>query len=93
MILRYFSYAYFSSSSDIDKIHAGIGDKFAILIQWLATFLAGFVIGFVREWRMTLFLIAVTPFLAVVTAIFSKVIENPTSLFLYLSSSANTVFR
>lgn len=63
----------FSLLSDIDKIHAGIGDKFAILIQWIATFFAGFVIGFVREWRMTLFLIAVTPFLAIVTAIFSKV--------------------
>ena len=59
--------------SDINKIHEGIGDKFAILIQWIATFFAGFAIGFARDWRMTLFLLGVTPFLAIVAGVFSKV--------------------
>ena len=60
--------------SDIDKIHDGIGDKLAILVQWVVTFFAGFIIGFVRDWRLTLFLLgAVTPFLVVSAAAFSKV--------------------
>ena len=59
--------------SDINKIHDGIGDKFAILVQWVATFFGGFIIGFVRDWRLTLFLFGITPILAFVGAIFSKV--------------------
>ena len=56
--------------SDINKISAGIGDKLAILIQWVATFVAGFAIGFARDWRMTLFLLAFTPLLAISGAVF-----------------------
>ncbi len=44
-------------------------------MQWIATFFAGFAIGFAREWRLTLFLIAVTPILAIVAGVFSKVID------------------
>ena len=66
-------YISISLISDIDKIHSGIGDKFAILVQWVATFFAGFAIGFSRDWRLTLFLIAVTPLLAIAAAGFSKV--------------------
>lgn len=60
-------------SSDIDKIHDGIGDKIALLIQWISTFFGGFVVGFVREWRLTLLLLAFTPFLALGGAVMAKV--------------------
>ena len=70
------SFVVFLIYSDIDKIHDGIGDKLAILVQWVVTFFAGFVIGFVRDWRLSLFLLfAVTPPLAIVAGIFSKVIN------------------
>ena len=62
--------------SDIEKIHDGIGDKLAILIQWVATFFAGFAIGFSQEWRLTLFMLGVTPFIAILTTIFAKVSEG-----------------
>ena len=61
------------SSSDIDKIHTGIGDKVALFIQWLAVFVGGFVVGFIRDWRLTLLLLAFTPFLAISGAIMIKV--------------------
>ena len=60
-------------SSDVNKIHAGIGDTLAILIQWITTFIAGFVVGFIVEWRLTLLLLPVAPFLAASGAIFSVV--------------------
>lgn len=59
--------------SDIDKIHDGIGDKIALLIQWVATFFGGFIVGFVEDWRLTLLLLAFTPFLAMGGAIMAKV--------------------
>ena len=57
------------ASSDIDKIHTGIGDKVALFIQWIAVFVGGFAVGFVRDWRLTLLLLGFTPFLAISGAI------------------------
>ena len=59
--------------SDVDKIHDGIGDKLATLVQWIATFFAGFAVAFVRDWHLTLFMLGITPIIAVVAGIFSKV--------------------
>lgn len=55
------------------KIHAGIGDKVALLLQWLAVFVGGFVVGFIRDWRLTLVLLGFTPFLAIGGFIMTKV--------------------
>ena len=63
--------------SDIEKIHDGIGDKIALFIQWIAAFFGGFIVGFIREWRLTLFLLTFTPALAIVGAIMAKV-SQPT---------------
>ena len=62
--------------SDINKIHAGIGDKLAIFLQWITTFFAGFAIGFVRDWRLTLLLLGFTPFMAIAGAVLGKVGEG-----------------
>ena len=62
--------------SDVEKIRAGIGDKLSIFIQWIATFVTGFVIAFVRSWRFTLLLLAFTPFLVITGAVLSKVRED-----------------
>ncbi len=59
--------------SDIQKIHGGIGDNLAILIQLLSTAVGGFVIGFVREWRLTLLLLGATQFITATIAISSLV--------------------
>ena len=59
--------------SDVDKIHDGIGDKFSILIQWITTFFASFVVAFVIDWRLTLFMLAIIPIITIVAGVFSKV--------------------
>ena len=58
---------------NIDKVHAGIGDKFAMLIQWLTTFIAGFVVGFIRGWQLALLLAFITPIMGVAGAVFFRV--------------------
>ena len=55
------------------KIYASIGDNMAILIQWLSTFFAAYVVGFIREWRLALVLVGLTPLLGMASGIFSKV--------------------
>lgn len=69
----------FSHFSDIDKVYAGIGDKLAILIQWLTSFFAGFAVAFSQEWRLTLLLLAFTPFMAISGAILAKLTAAFTS--------------
>ena len=59
--------------SDIDEIYNGIGDNLAKLIQSVTSFFAAIVVGFVREWRLALILLAIVPFMALAAAVFTKV--------------------
>lgn len=59
--------------SDIEKVQAGIGDKISVFIRSLSTFIAGFVIGFVTNWKLALVISAMLPVLAFMAAIIAKV--------------------
>ena len=61
----------------MEKILNGIGNKLAHFIQWITLFFGGFILGFVSEWRLTLLLVAFTPFLAISGAVFAKVGSMP----------------
>ena len=61
------------SHSDFEKIHDGIGSNLAILIQWIATFVAAIAVGLYRNWMMTLALLAAMPLVVVPSAIFNRV--------------------
>jgi len=61
------------SYSDFEKIHDGIGSNLAILIQWIATFVAAIAVGLYRNWMMTLALLAAMPLVVVPSAIFNRV--------------------
>lgn len=43
-------------NSDINQVQDGISEKVGLLVSGFATFIAAFVIGFVKSWRMTLIL-------------------------------------
>ena len=59
--------------SDVYKIQEGIGDKVGMLIQALSTFFTSFIIGFIKGWKLTLVILAVSPALGLSAAIFGKV--------------------
>ena len=61
--------------SDIEKIQAGIGDKAALFLQALSTFIAGFVIGYVVNWKLALVVSIMLPMLVVITACVAKVVS------------------
>ncbi|XP_076438765.1 ATP-dependent translocase ABCB1-like [Babylonia areolata] len=66
-------------ADDILKIHGGIGDKVATLIQHSCTAIAGILIGFYFGWKLTLVILAVSPLLVVSAAFFSKLAASMTT--------------
>ncbi|OLY84487.1 Multidrug resistance protein 1 [Smittium mucronatum] len=53
-------------SSDVSIIQEGIGVKLAYLIQYLSTFLGGFILAFVRGWKMALVVLSIMPILGTI---------------------------
>lgn len=46
---------------DVMNIENGIGEKLGSLIMWTATFLAGYIIGFISGWKLTLIMLSLMP--------------------------------
>ncbi|KAM3873324.1 ATP-dependent translocase ABCB1 [Diretmus argenteus] len=66
-------------TDDIYKIQEGIGDKAGMLIQSFTTFITSFVIGFIKGWKLTLVILAVSPILGISAGFFAKVMTSFTS--------------
>ncbi|XP_076438744.1 ATP-dependent translocase ABCB1-like [Babylonia areolata] len=66
-------------ADDILKIHDGIGDKVATLIQHSCCAIAGILIGFYYGWKLTLVILAVSPLLVVSAALFGKLAASMTT--------------
>lgn len=59
--------------SDVDQIEKGIGDKLALFFQYVAAFFAGFIVGFIYGWKLTLVIISISPLLAISGGFMAKV--------------------
>ncbi|EGW07209.1 Multidrug resistance protein 3, partial [Cricetulus griseus] len=62
--------------SDISKISEGIGDKVGMFFQAVATFFAGFIVGFIRGWKLTLVIMAISPILGLSAAVWAKILST-----------------
>ncbi|KAG8508441.1 Phosphatidylcholine translocator ABCB4, partial [Galemys pyrenaicus] len=62
-------------TDDISKISEGIGDKVGMFFQAVATFFAGFIVGFIRGWKLTLVIMAISPILGLSAAIWAKILS------------------
>jgi ABC-type multidrug transport system fused ATPase/permease subunit len=58
---------------DINKVVEGIGSKVGMAIQFTVTFFAGFAIGFVYSWKLTLVILSLTPLMIIAGGIMGKV--------------------
>ncbi|XP_010634777.1 phosphatidylcholine translocator ABCB4 isoform X2 [Fukomys damarensis] len=63
-------------TDDISKISEGIGDKVGMFFQAVATFFAGFIVGFIRGWKLTLVVMAISPVLGLSTAVWAKILSS-----------------
>lgn len=68
------AYFFICTFSDLERIREGIGDKCSMLIQYGSTFIAGFIVGFVKGWQLTLVIMSMTPLLTLSSAFLGKVI-------------------
>ncbi|XP_072548370.1 ATP-dependent translocase ABCB1 [Salminus brasiliensis] len=66
-------------TDDIYKINEGIGDKMGMCIQSITTFFTGFIIGFIKGWKLTLVILSISPLLGISAAIIAKVMTSFTS--------------
>ncbi|XP_075994467.1 ATP-dependent translocase ABCB1 [Genypterus blacodes] len=66
-------------TDDVYKIQEGIGDKVGMLLQSFTTFIVSFIIGFIKGWKLTLVILAVSPVLGISAGFFSMVLTTFTT--------------
>lgn len=76
---------FFSSSSiayrpaqpwDIDLVQQGISEKVALVVNFLAAFIVGFVLAYIRSWRLALALSSILPCIAITGGIMNKMVSR-----------------
>uniref|UniRef100_W5MNJ9 Bile salt export pump n=1 Tax=Lepisosteus oculatus TaxID=7918 RepID=W5MNJ9_LEPOC len=78
-------------SDDINKINDAIADQVGIFIQRFTTFICGFLMGFVRGWKLTLVILAVSPLLGVGAALMALFVAKLTGWELQAYAKAGSV--
>ncbi|KAG8095460.1 hypothetical protein GUJ93_ZPchr0012g21420 [Zizania palustris] len=69
----------FGVSTDTLLVQDAIGEKVGNFIHYLATFLAGLVVGFVSAWRLALLSVAVIPAIAFAGGLYAYTLTGLTS--------------
>ncbi|EDL84316.1 rCG41101 [Rattus norvegicus] len=78
-------------TDDVSKINDGIGDKLGMFFQSITTFSAGFIIGFISGWKLTLVILAVSPLIGLSSAMWAKVLTSFTNKELQAYAKAGAV--
>eukprot|EP01134_Creolimax_fragrantissima_P003938 CFRG3938T1 len=63
-------------AGDVVKIESAIGDKVGNFVQYMSMCIAGFIIGFIYGWKLTLVIVATTPILAGGGAMMAKLMAD-----------------
>ena len=58
---------------DVGKVEEGLGEKQGLLLQWMATLVAGVIVSLYTEWRLTLLIAFAGLLIAASTALLSVV--------------------
>ncbi|CAH3192815.1 unnamed protein product [Porites evermanni] len=66
-------------TEDLNQVFDGIGYKIGMFVHAISTVLAGFVLAFLYQWKLTLVLISITPLLVVAGGILGKVMAVSTT--------------
>ncbi|CAG8615787.1 3808_t:CDS:2, partial [Diversispora eburnea] len=65
-------------SSDASLFQDGISEKVGLIVQSLASFIGGFVIGFTKAWKLTLVICSALPLLIVSSVLYGYIVEAST---------------
>ncbi|CAF0798984.1 unnamed protein product [Adineta steineri] len=78
-------------TDDINKIHDGIGDKFALATRYIASVISGFALCFYIGWKLTLVILSVASLIFISTIVMSKLITSLTLMELKAYGKAGAV--
>ena len=62
--------------TDTHLVQQGISEKVAIVVQFLSAFIAGFIIAYIRDWRLSLAMSSILPCIAITGALMNKVVSK-----------------
>ncbi|XP_077128891.1 bile salt export pump-like [Ranitomeya variabilis] len=78
-------------SDDINKINNAIADQVAIFIERISTFVFGFLIGFIGNWKLTLVIVAASPLIGLGAALMALAVARLTGRELKAYATAGSV--
>nr|XP_004662350.2 multidrug resistance protein 2-like isoform X2 [Jaculus jaculus]XP_045016354.1 multidrug resistance protein 2-like isoform X2 [Jaculus jaculus]XP_045016355.1 multidrug resistance protein 2-like isoform X2 [Jaculus jaculus] len=78
-------------TDDVSRISDGIGEKIGMFFQSITTFLAGFIVGFISGWKLTLVILAISPVIGLSSAMWAKVLSSFTTKELSAYAKAGAV--
>ncbi|XP_056390369.1 bile salt export pump [Hyla sarda] len=78
-------------SDDINKINNAIADQVAIFIERISTFVFGFLIGFIGNWKLTLVIVAVSPLIGLGAGLMALAVARLTGRELKAYAKAGSV--
>ncbi|GMS86081.1 hypothetical protein PENTCL1PPCAC_8256, partial [Pristionchus entomophagus] len=69
----------FKLFDNLERVREGTGDKVALLIQYTAQFLGGFIVAFSYDWRLTLIMMSLSPIMIFCGGFIAKVMATATA--------------
>ncbi|GMR48476.1 hypothetical protein PMAYCL1PPCAC_18671, partial [Pristionchus mayeri] len=64
---------------NLERVREGTGDKVALLIQYTAQFLGGFIVAFCYDWKLTLIMMSLSPFMIICGGFIAKLMATATA--------------
>lgn len=74
--------------SDIQLIQEGISDKLPTMFSFVTTFIAGFVVAYIRHWKLALVMTSILPWIVITTVILNMFIAKYQQIELQFISKA-----
>ncbi|KIH63939.1 ABC transporter, ATP-binding protein [Ancylostoma duodenale] len=61
---------------NLERVKEGTGDKLGLMIQFVAQFFGGFVVAFSYDWKLTLIMMSLAPFMIICGAFIAKLMAS-----------------
>ena len=74
--IRYLCPEPFTFNNAVDLVQQGISEKVALVVSFFAAFCTGFILAYVRSWRLALALSSILPCLGIMGALMNKSISS-----------------
>ncbi|EPB74175.1 multidrug resistance protein 1 domain protein [Ancylostoma ceylanicum] len=61
---------------NLERVKEGTGDKLGLMIQFVAQFFGGFIVAFSYDWKLTLIMMSLAPFMIICGAFIAKLMAS-----------------